>query len=120
MNWDKWDISLKDNITDNITTTFYQRKITISYLNYKLNVCNSIVILPDFYIHSRNANGYYNNAASKYVVHTDKEYVKFVKKLNHILEEKEYKNIAININEVGSLPPLEYLETVKEHIFLKW
>ena len=70
-------MSLNDNITDNITTTFYQRKITINYLNYKLNACVDIVILLDFYIHNGNDDGYNNNATSKYVVQTNKECAEF-------------------------------------------
>ena len=81
-------MSLENNITDNITATFYKKKITINYLNYKLNACADIVILPDFYIHNGNADGYNNNATLKYVVQTNKEYAEFIitgtYKLNHI------------------------------------
>ena len=77
VNWDKWGISLWDNITDNITSPFYRRKITINDLNYKLNAQDHIIVLSDFYIHNMNANGYYNNATSKYVVHTNKGYTEF-------------------------------------------
>ena len=77
--WESWtkDIRLEENITDHITTKFYERSIEFDDFNFKLNAYENLVILPDFYITQQNSDGYYKNAKDKFVMLCSEPYALF-------------------------------------------
>ena len=46
---------------DNIMRNIYDKKITLTNLNFRLNANEDLLILPHFWVTSQNTDSYFNN-----------------------------------------------------------